>query len=385
MDLKKRIVVWGAGGCGRRVFSLLKRYEGCLNIVFADSDRKKQGTYVNGIFIIEPEEVFKRIENNGVDIIIFAVQNQFLEEVTSLFRSYAQDVKGYVISPKVYWNDKFDSIEETLVEIDLSKPRLYQFQTPVTYHCNVKCKGCLNFCNLIDEPEYADFYSVIRDWEKIKELFWGCYRIKILGGEPLLNEELPQYVKEARRIFPDAEIMITTNGVLLAGKKDFKGLFDAMRDSKCYFDISVYELLFPKLEQIEKFLKSENVQYSLNMAKDNFYKMLSLKPLFDKDEAYQRCPGKECHNVDKGKIYTCSRPTYLHVLNEEYDIDIPDDGGTWSLHDIELDGWELKENLSKGFETCKYCGLPVQYKWEHANSKKAKLEDWIAYGCSGCK
>lgn len=373
--LKDKIAIWGAGGCGIRVLRMLRTYD-VSDVVFVDVDLQKQETCIEGIYVMSPEKLWGSIEEGAIRTVIFAIQNKFLEKVTELFRNYP-NISGYMVSPKIYWNSSFHIIEETLVAIDLSKPRLYQFQTPIANHCNMKCKGCLHHSNLIDDPEFAEFDSVIADWGKVKELFWGVYRLKILGGEPLLNHDLPRYVEKAREIFPDAEIMITTNGLLLDGRKDLSFLFNEMRKYGCYFDISVYAPLLPKLEKIENILKDNEVNYSLNMAKDDFYKILSLTPEYDKEEAHQRCLSRKCHHVDKGKIYACPRPAYLHVLNDKYNTHIPDDEGFYDLYEVNTDGWELKEKLDQGFETCKYCAIPVKYQWGIADSKNAKIEDWI--------
>lgn len=53
------------------------------------------------------------------------------------------------------------------------------------------------------------------DLLRMKELFWGVEKIKLLGGELLFNEDLWKFVDITRRIFPDSYLRILTNGLLL--------------------------------------------------------------------------------------------------------------------------------------------------------------------------
>lgn len=46
-------------------------------------------------------------------------------------------------------------------------------------------------------------------------IIWGVKRIRLMGGEPLLNPELPKFISITREVFPDSNIRVVTNGILI--------------------------------------------------------------------------------------------------------------------------------------------------------------------------
>ena len=90
----------------------------------------------------------------------------------------------------------------------------------------------------------------------------------------MLSPDLCSYIKEARRIFPDADIMVTTNALLV--NKNCKELFKVMRENYIFFDISLYAPMDGTIHNVEDVLQSEGVWYFVNHSKGNFYKVMSI-------------------------------------------------------------------------------------------------------------
>lgn len=370
----ERIAIWGCSDCGGKVFNLLSKYQDKEVVVFVDSDVEKQNKILHGKKVISPSEAVQWADSEEYDSIVFAFANVYQRDMTRLFRN--KKVKGYVIPRYIqqFYSD-YDSVENCMVPIDLNKPRMKQFDVNLVDHCNMKCKGCLRFSNLVTEPKFADYEQMIRDWKRIKELFWGVERLKLMGGEPLLNPDICRYIQAAREIFPDADIMVTTNALLINDK--CKSLFETMKKYNCYFDISLYDPLRKKIGDIAKMLDDNGVWYEINDSKGDFYKVMSRTPDYDKDKMYQACTAKNCHHLREGRISVCSRPQYAHIVNERYGVNIPENDGVWNIYDKDIDAWELDKKLSSSFEACRYCAPPVSYEWGRADDKTAKYEDWF--------
>lgn len=369
----KRFLIWGCKECGSKVSDLLIK-EGKDIVAFVDSDKEKQGKEFCNKKIISPEEAIHKAQNNECDAVVFAFINFHQRNATRLFKNL--EIEGYVVPTHFQkFKSTFDSMNECLVKIDLSKPRMKQFDVNLVDHCNMKCKGCLRFSNLVNEPFYADYDHMIKDWERIKELFWGVERIKLMGGEPLLNPDLCKYIEEARRIFPDADIMVTTNALLINEK--CAELFDTMKKNYCFFDISLYAPMENRIAEVERILTEKKVWYVVNNSKGDFYKVMSKTPDYNADKMYEACMAKNCHHLREGKISVCSRPQYAHIINERYGVNIPTDCGVWDIYEENIDAWKLDDKLSSSFEACKYCAPPVLYEWGRADDKTAKYEDWF--------
>lgn len=370
---RERVVIWGTLECGEKVIQLLKKQENREIVLVVDKSESRQGQYISEYKIEKPEKLFEYIDSKKIDAVIFAFKNKFFKEVTALFKDY-EGIKGYIVPRYIQeFQDEYD--EKSLVEIDLSKPRLKQFDVNLVDHCNMKCKGCLRFSNLVTQPVYADFDNMIADWKRIKELFWGVERIKLMGGEPMLSPDLCKYIELSRKIFPDADIMVTTNALLINDKCTL--LFEEMKKNHVFFDISLYEPMEKQIDRVEDVLKKNGVWYTINHTKGDFYKVLCREPRYDMDIMYENCTAKNCHHLREGKISVCSRPQYIHIMNDLYHTNLPSDCGVWNIYDLKMDAWELDQCLSRSFEACKYCAPPEVFEWGRADEKKAQMSDWF--------
>ncbi|MBR3621802.1 MAG: radical SAM protein [Selenomonadaceae bacterium] len=370
----KRFAIWGTGFAAKKAYRLLKA-EGFDVAFFADRDINRQGQTLFNLPIKSPEALLTAADNGEINAVVLAFRNVYFKETSALFKDY-NDFELYVIPTYVQvFFDRYESMEKCLIKVEHQKPRIKQFDVNLVDHCNMKCRGCLRLSNLVKEPFYADFNRMIKDFKRMKELFWGVERLKLMGGEPMLSPDLCDYIKEARRIFPDADIMVTTNALLI--NEDCKELFKAMRENYVFFDISLYPPMEKRIAYVEDVLQSEGVWYFINHSKGNFYKVMSSNPDYDMDEAYDKCTAKNCHHLRDGKLSTCSRPQYAHIMNERYGVDIPTWDGVWDIYNLNMDLWELDAKLSKGFEACKYCAPPHEFKWDRADDKTAEMGDWF--------
>ena len=368
----KRIAIWGTSAVGEKVYKYLDGQKD-ISLVVVDKNEEKIGSKWHGLYVISPMTLYQMVKNKEIDAVIFAFLNAYQKEAAALFRD-CDGIEGYVIPSHVqYFFEEFD--ENSFVKIDLSKPRIKQFDVNLVDHCNMKCKGCLRFSNLVEKPVYADFNKMIQDWERMKDLFWGVQRLKLMGGEPMLSPELRRYIVEARRIFPDADIMVTTNALLI--NDNCKELFQTMKENYVFFDISLYQPMEKKEEQLKEILEKNGVWYVFNYTKGDFYKVMSKTPSYDMVQAYEKCAAKDCHHLREGKLSVCSRPQYISFMNERYHTNIPENVGVWDIYDLKIDAWELDQKLSSPFEDCKYCAPPVSYKWGRADSSNAKMSDWF--------
>lgn len=369
----KRIAIWGCLDSGEKTYAYFKDKEEYEIVIIADKEEKRHGTYWHGIKVIDPNELVTKAHNNEFDIVVFAFRNAWVKEAAMSFRD-CENLVGYMIPTHVSkFQSKYD--EKSFVKMDFLLPRLKQFDVNLVDHCNMKCKGCLRYSNIIDKPFFADFKKMIQDWNRIKELFWGVERLKLMGGEPMLSPDLCAYIREARRIFPDADIMVTTNALLI--NDNCQELYKVMQENGVFFDVSLYKPVEENIDRLRDILKRNGVWYELNHSKGDFYKIRSATPDYDPDKMYDACQAKNCHHLREGKLSVCSAPQYAHIMNERYGTHLPIQDGVFDIYDLDLDSWDLDYQLSHSFESCRYCAPPVRFKWDRADSKTATIDDWF--------
>jgi MoaA/NifB/PqqE/SkfB family radical SAM enzyme len=80
--------------------------------------------------------------------------------------------------------------------------------------CNLNCRGCAHFAPTF-ENKLPDIESRLNDVRRLKGKVSHIIRFYILGGEPFLNPQIDDYVREIRKILPTTELYIVTNGLLI--------------------------------------------------------------------------------------------------------------------------------------------------------------------------
>jgi hypothetical protein len=109
----------------------------------------------------------------------------------------------------------------------------------ITNVCNLTCNGCNRFNNLKfkGHQHWDDYKDLYKEWSK-RVTFDD--KIVIIGGEPLMNPTVTQWMYGLRELWPDTRIVLLTNGTYLARAK---GLKQAQEDNNIEIEISLhYEL-----------------------------------------------------------------------------------------------------------------------------------------------
>ena len=69
----------------------------------------------------------------------------------------------------------------------VKKPVLEYVESEITQFCNLNCKGCADFINLVSDKKHYDLEEFMRDYTRLSELFCTVKKIRLMGGESLLN------------------------------------------------------------------------------------------------------------------------------------------------------------------------------------------------------
>jgi hypothetical protein len=226
----------------------------------------------------------------------------------------------------------------------------------------LRCKGCGHFSNIAPE-EYGNLENYKRDLKRLKELFWGVRRLRLMGGEPLLNKNVSEFISATREAFPDANIRVVTNGLLLPGLD--RSVLEVMNKYYVGFDISQYPPTSRIKEKIELRCVEADVEYAMSPLVEKFFDHRNLKGNSDKAQSFEKCAGKGCHFLENGKIAVCGSPIlqrkYGDLLNRDLQIA---DGDIIDLYDGNLDGFKINERFSSPIDFCRYCKAEVEwFEW----------------------
>lgn len=257
---------------------------------------------------------------------------------------------------------------------------LLRFEVQVAEHCNLNCRNCMHYAPLA-KPELLDISEYARDCRRLSELFDSeAEWIHLMGGEPLLHPEIIEIMRISRENFRYGRIQIVTNGILLLSmQQDF---WDACHKYKIELRITKYpiSLDYGKIEEKGREEEVEVAYYNNDRSK-MWRWPVDVKGSKDPVRNFYNCPGANiCHNLRKGKMYTCATPAHAHHLKDFFGLEIAlSERNGIDIYQVE-NAEELMEKLSRPIPFCRYC----QYakKDDYADEWSMSLRDryeWISF------
>ena len=279
------------------------------------------------------------------------------------------------ISIEVLIYDLFDLPDQPPIKINNELPRLDRLEIEIFKRCNLNCKGCSHYSNLVTGPGEVDINRFESDLKQLSKFYWGIETLRLMGGEPLLAKNFTEYVEIARQIFPDADISLVTNGLLIPKLKAEN--FEKIRNNRCRFIISAYPPTLEIIKDIQDILEKEGIPYNIGPAIKRFYKSLLENPRKSAKESFDHCIFSGCHALYEGKLSMCGLELYSPRLNAHLNCSLPEDGSI-DLYSTTLNGWEIDKQIRTAQNQCRYCHTAyIPFKWESVSKSGVKKEDYF--------
>lgn len=251
-------------------------------------------------------------------------------------------------------------------------------------HCNLNCQMCDHFAPLA-KPAFMNKESFERDIKRLAELTdgrIGMFRLE--GGEPLLNDELLDYIMITRKYLPDAVILLFTDGLLLKKWENHpKGnLWQVCHDYNVIIDLTIYPINL-KVEDIKMLEKkyAVKVEYFTEVGDHNYKGIKHSKKhpfrLKGDVESWQfiGCyQFNECMTLKNGKLYTCPMIPHIdhfnHFFNQNLEVTEDDFIDIYKVDSYE----ELAEFVAKRTHFCNYCHVKARRSYEWKQSERSLSE-----------
>lgn len=231
-------------------------------------------------------------------------------------------------------------------------------------HCNLNCHACGHCSSLVKEPVFPVLKKFTKDFEQLNKFIDDIGIIRIMGGEPLLNTEINEYIKLNRRLYPFADIRVVTNAILLPQMpEDF---FETLRTCNVAVDITFYHPMQSKMPDIKNLLYKKDVKFNISSTpKDVFFQRGLLKPHNHLRKTFFLECEYYCTFLYDGKIAACTRPFTNKYFN-----------GYLDLYDESITTEKIIHHLLTPMKLCGYCGDKKTIKWRPIKHP-VKLSDWV--------
>ena len=246
---------------------------------------------------------------------------------------------------------------------------LHNLELHVTHACNLYCESCSHYSNHHHRGQ-LDLPTADR-WMSLWSGRVTPQRFTLLGGEPTLHRELPDFLPLVRRHWPRCQLKLTTNGFFLDRHPE---LPQRLAETRCELCISIhddrpaYQL---KLVAIRKLVEAWQQRYAIRVTWLESYRNWtrrylgegeSLQPYQDGDarRSWEICPGRRCRQLYQGQLWKCAPLAYLSLQHQKHPL-----GEAWLPYlryqplDSQCTDEALRSFLQQEEES--YCGMcPAQ-------------------------
>jgi organic radical activating enzyme len=294
------------------------------------------------------------------------------------------------------------------------KPIVKKIEVYITNVCNLTCTDCnrfnnFNFRGWQDWKDYADIYN---RWSQLIDL----KKIVIMGGEPLLNPTITQWITGLGDAF-GIRIETLTNGTRI---NKVKGLYDVVNranrnagGSKNHISVSVHDMDdFAEIEKnIIEFLRGDIVvdpylrakwnptwqwidknQVMVNGYQQDHFDNSSIwigeagqLLLHDSNpnQAHDACTfrGYESYHFIRGALYKCGPVALMPEFDKQYPFPLTDQERILlnQYRPLTVDNFddyheEFFENLNDPIPQCRFCPEHKTQKKIFAIKKSAQLD-----------
>ena len=245
------------------------------------------------------------------------------------------------------------------------RPVLGYLEYDVANHCNLKCKGCSHYSNLVREPEFADPDRFRKNLARMKELFDHVEVIRLLGGEPFLNPDLGDFVTAAREAYPDAVLSVVSNGLLIP--KNVKDeVLEAIRRNNARIRVSNYPPTVKLGGEIRRRLEESGVRYSSSRPVTKF-QFETGSEAGDGRKNYNHCALIQDHLLsDDGRMCLCDNPVLYDENRERLKTKREVSEKDWINICRMQDGCEVLRKLHQPVPFCRYCltRKKIMFPWK---------------------
>lgn len=223
-------------------------------------------------------------------------------------------------------------------------------EAKINLRCNLNCSDCWDHSFVFKDDFNYDIEQFEQDLNILKQFISRISRFNIIGGEPLLNNNLFDYIQLIKRSRLAQRITIATNGLLI--KSVDTRIF---RVEEIKFIVNEYPTANLDEKEIVKFLDNQKVKYTYRS--NCVHKFIEIDKKKDK--------AKKCRiygiypNLYNGYIYGCWRPVstkdYRQFLGEKDCPDVRITDGL-KLKDATWDRlFSFLKRKDTPLESCRYC------------------------------
>ncbi|MCZ9868964.1 4Fe-4S cluster-binding domain-containing protein [Brachyspira hyodysenteriae] len=279
------------------------------------------------------------------------------------FKKWRGPIRYFLEDVSRLLNTEFYTKDEIMNMFRRVTPRIkfHRVEIHLVEHCNLNCQSCTHFSQ-IAEKEFLDIEIFEKDIKQLSSLTNGnIERIRLMGGEPLLHPNCPDFFTMSRKYFKYSEIQLVTNAVLLVNKDD--NFWKSLKENNIVIEATKYPIKID-WDKIIELCNNYNVKINVSNGEGKDIIKTSYKYTIDVDgkqdalESFVTCWfANSCPSLKNGKLFTCPIACYINHFNKFFGKNIPTTENDYiDIHKANSYD-ELLNFIAKPIPLCKYCDI----------------------------
>lgn len=254
-----------------------------------------------------------------------------------------------------------------------------KYEVHLCDHCNLDCKGCFHFSPFA-KPKFLLASEYEKDCQRLAQLFdHKAELIYLSGGEPLLHDGIGDFMRISREAFPDSNIHIITNAILLPEMN--KQFWQNCERYNITIGITKFPVSLNYLN-IEKIAEDMGVKIFYENSSDIIEKKMDIYSLDlegkqDIDINFAHCTlSNDAYVLKNGRLYTCPICAYMPHLIDYFNLDVPyEQENGIDLYSVQ-NSKEIMNFLARPISMCAYCDIKNRVKNSKWERSKKELCEW---------
>ncbi|SDB60287.1 radical SAM protein [Butyrivibrio sp. INlla16] len=318
----KPIVIFGGGEIGRRAV-LRMEYLGIKDkiVCIGDNNPDKAGQVIEDIPVMTKQQIKEKYPD--VRIAITVGNDDVAGEIRNDLEAMGFD--DFISRQALLHRFEYDHHREKALVYQNGKYIMRQIVVCVTERCTLRCKNCSQYMPKFKAPKDLDTNVVIESIRNLTDAITYLQDLTLLGGEPLMNKELPRIceaVGELKKKGKIKNINIVSNGTIIPGND----LLDVMNKYGIMIMLSDYGKLSVNMDRVQKACEEKKVQWRYaylggkNEVKIQYWSEVG--ELEDKGyseeyavEKFKNCNSVyDCNTLYRGRHFFCSQAAFMSGL-----------------------------------------------------------------------
>ncbi|MFZ5968960.1 MAG: radical SAM protein [Bacillota bacterium] len=379
----KPIILFGvkmAGLIGKKTLDFLGKKVVC----FCDNDKAKQGTVVDRLEVLSPKQGKEKYPDAKVYICL--LNNDNIKQVKVQLEGlgfndiFNKDVLFYVYQIQVIKRPVTSSdLADTMDVLNNNEGKLIMSDVVlfITEQCTLNCKECSALVPYIKKPINYPKNIIIEGIQRLSQSVDAVMTINILGGEPLLHQDIVEICAEVSKLKNVLLVRVVTNGTILPDND----ILSKLKTIGTCIHISDYGELSINKGKLIEVLAAHKMIYELAGERALWYPVSppqkSGRSYEENITFFSNCEwSRKCPELQNGELHICgysASGTALGVIPSR-------DGDYVNVLDPSLSTNEIRQKIDKLLNhtncitACDYCGFDFTRTTVRAAQANGKLD-----------